>query len=143
MDKNRKIKIIKIIDETAFIINAGSDDGIEPNDQFNIIDSEGEQIFDPETNELLGMLNTSKGKIIADEVYPKMTITKTRRIAHRSTSPLTENLAIITNNYKRILGENSYDPVHYEELNVDQDQITGGLNQSNHPIKVGDEVSKL
>ena len=27
-----------------------------------------------------------------------------------------------------------------EELNVDETQITGGLNRSNNPIQVGDEV---
>ncbi|MBZ1511525.1 hypothetical protein J6K93_10485, partial [Leuconostoc mesenteroides] len=63
MSETKKIKIIKIRDETAFVINAGSDDNIKENDQFEIIDLDGEQVIDPDTNEVLGKLNTSKGKL--------------------------------------------------------------------------------
>lgn len=136
MSETKKIKIIKIMDETAFVINAGSDDNIKENDQFEIIDLEGEQVIDPDTNEVLGKLNTSKGKIIAKTVYPKMTIAETRKIGGKSN---------YLNNIMKMTSPILMDiePSHPEELLVDESQISGGFQKSSNPIKIGDEVIKL
>lgn len=135
MSATKKIKIIKIVDETAFIINAGSDDGIEKNNKFEILDTEGEKIEDPETGEILGNLNTSKGIIIAETVYEKMTIARTRMIGGELT--YVSDILKFTNPYIK------EKPSHREELLVDESEITGGLQKSSNPIKIGDEVSKL
>lgn len=135
MSVTKKIKIIKIIDETAFIINVGSDDGIERDDKFEILDTEGEQIEDPETGEVLGNLNTSKGIIVAENIYPKMTIAKTRMVGGEST--YVRDILKLTNPYL------TSKPSHREELFVDESEVTGGLQRSSNPIQIGDEVTKL
>ena len=135
MSATKKIKITKIIDETAFIINAGLEDGIERNDRFEILDKKGEEIKDPDSDEVIGILNTSKGIIIADTVYPKMTIAKTRVIGGRVS--LASDILKFSNPY---LTETSGHP---EELLVEESQISGGLEKSTNPIQIGDEVTKL
>lgn len=135
MSVTKKIKIIKIVDETAFIINAGSDDGIEKDNKFEILDTEGEQIKDPESGEVLGNLNTSKGIIVAETVYPKMTIAKTRMVGGELTYE--SDILKFANPYL------TRKPSHREELFVDESEVTGGLQQSSNPIKIGDEVTKL
>ncbi|WP_188351082.1 hypothetical protein [Leuconostoc pseudomesenteroides] len=131
----KKIKITRIIDETTFIINAGSENGIEEKDQFEILDAEGEEIKDPDSDEVIGILNSSKGIIIANTVYPKMTIAKTRIIG--------EKLRISNDFFKignPVIKESSGHP---EELLVEESQISGGLERSTNPIQIGDEVTKL
>ncbi|TOZ04121.1 hypothetical protein [Leuconostoc pseudomesenteroides] len=130
---NRNINIVKIINETTFILNAGKDDGIEKGTKFKIIDSESEPVFDPFSGKTIGYLDTSKGTILADEVQNKMTIARTELIASTQRAPIYETFAALQ-------PSTTY---HREELNVDQTQITGGLNRSNNPIKLGDEVVKL
>lgn len=132
----KKIKITKIVDETAFIINAGSENGIEEKDRFEILDTEGEEIKDPDSDEVIGTLNTSKGIIIANTVYPKMTIAKTRIIGGQSINIASDILKMTHPYFKENTG-------HPEELLVDEYQISGGLQRSTNPIKIGDEVIKL
>ncbi|MCM6833785.1 hypothetical protein NE282_07790 [Leuconostoc mesenteroides] len=131
----KKIKITKIVDETTFIINVGLEDGIEEKDRFEILDAQGEEIKDPDNDEVIGVLNTSKGIIIADTVYPKMTIAKTRIIGGNVT--LASDILRFSNPY---LKETSGHP---EELLVEESQISGGLKRSTNPIQIGDEVTKL
>ena len=73
---DKKIKIIKIIDETTFILNVGRVDGVDENTKFRIIDSSPEPIIDPDTEETIGFLEASKGTIEADEVQEKMTVAR-------------------------------------------------------------------
>lgn len=131
----KKIKITKIVDETTFIINVGLEDGIKEKDRFEILDAQGEEIKDPDNDEVIGVLNTSKGIIIADTVYPKMTIAKTRIIGGNVT--LASDILRFSNTY---LKETSGHP---EELLVEESQISGGLKRSTNPIQIGDEVTKL
>ncbi|MFL2089010.1 hypothetical protein ACEN4H_03785 [Leuconostoc mesenteroides] len=132
----KKIKITKIVDETKFIINVGSENGIKEDDRFEILDTSGEEIKDPDTGEILGRLNTSKGTIIAETVYHKMTIARTQLIGGTSATILSGFLG--TSN--PLIQET---PGHPEELLVDESQISGGLDKSTNPIRIGDEVSKL
>lgn len=127
---NKPIKIVKIISDTAFILNAGLKDDISKGTKFEIVDSDPEPILDLDTEEIIGYLNLPKGIIIAEQVQEKMTIARTQLNKKTNRSALFDAMSVLQ----------PYTTYTREELNVDETQITGGLNRSNNPIRVGDEV---
>lgn len=114
-------KIVKIIDDQTLVINAGYDDDIEIGDQFEIY-STGEEIKDPDTNEVLGTLDHIKERVEAVDVFEKMCICR-----HNILVNFLQN---VTNNLTRI------EP---KVLNVDSSQISGGLSNDD-VIKIGDKA---
>lgn len=137
MSENKKtLKIIKIVDETTVIINGGSKQGIEKNDKFTILDKEKGAIKDPDTNEIIGELDIIKDSIYAVEIYPNMTICKSHYV--KGTEPREiSGIATLARSFSH-----TGTPGYYEELNVNQKQITG-LPKSNEPISIGDIVQKV
>lgn len=127
---DKTIKIVKIINETTFVLNAGKNDGIKGGMEFKIMDSESEPITDPDTNQIIGYLDSSKGIIEAEVVQEKMTIARTKLHKKVNRSPI----------YDAMSAFQSYETSYREELNVDETQITGGYNRSNNPVSIGDVV---
>ena len=70
-------KIARILDESRFVINIGSEAGVKSGQEF-IIYQEGDEIFDPETNESLGKMELSKGAIVIEHVQEKLSIAATK-----------------------------------------------------------------
>lgn len=71
-----QIKVIELITdehENCFkaIINKGTSDFIKNGDKFLVVGI-GKELFDPDTNESLGKLETVKGKAIVSHVQEKM-----------------------------------------------------------------------
>lgn len=122
MEKN-KYRIVKIIDDTSIVINAGKNNSINIGDEFEILGKNGEKVLDPLTGESLGEIDLIKGTVIARYVYPRMTICSTEAIS-------------ITSYYS-----NSILPSFIKEqpLNVDDTQVTGGFF-SDEPVQIGDYV---
>lgn len=123
MTEKKHYKIAKIIDETSFIINAGSKDGIKEGTQFTILDGNPEVVKDPDTGEVIGEIGTHKGLLFAQIVYSNMTLAHSKQV----------------NVLQGIAGNPL---LRYTELNVDQSQITGGFTNSRNPIQIGDVVTK-
>lgn len=69
-------KVITIFSDKEVLLNIGAEDGVEEDMEF-IIFVEGDHIFDPDTNEDLGIIETIKGRIRIDHVMPKMSRAKT------------------------------------------------------------------
>lgn len=124
-------KIAKIVNDYTFIINGGSTDGVEEADEFNIVQKEDFEVLDPDTGESLGSYELIKGKIYATNIYPKFSICETR----------TYQQTVNTNAFQNIIGNSTKTITSNIRLDVDEDQITGGLTPD--PIKVGDTVEKI
>src|SRR5689334_6073263 len=69
-------RIIRILDPKTVIINLGSEDGISSDSIFYIL-GEPEDIVDPQTNEVLGSVKATKGRVRASTVSEKFTIATT------------------------------------------------------------------
>lgn len=123
MASNKVFKIIKIIDEYRVVINAGANDSIEPSDKFEIY-VEGNEVFDPDTNELLGTLDYVKATVEAVDIFPKMSICRNTEYTE-----------------KNLLGVN-FTVQKLSPLNVETKDISGGFEDINKKIKVGDLVRK-
>ncbi|GEO77660.1 hypothetical protein LCR01_21030 [Companilactobacillus crustorum] len=141
---SKEMRIAKIIDTTSVVINAGEDDGIKKGDKFQIIGKKGVEVLDPETGDFLGTLDDLKATIIANTVYPHMTIAESEKhkipgMGNPSTLASTALTQGMFNSIPKELLEPHY--VH-EDLNVDKTQITGSFKKSDKPIQVGDLVVK-
>lgn len=123
----RKYKIAKIIDEFKVVVNAGSNDFIKDGDFLEVYQP-GQEVIDPDTGESLGALDFIKAKLRVVNVFPKMCVCENRD---------TERTSIISNIAQSFI---------YQEklpLNVQTTDISGGYEEVDKKIKVGDLVRKV
>jgi len=140
---NKKdIKVAKIIDENTLVINAGEKQAIKKGDEFQIIGKKGFQpVLDPDTGEDLGTLDEIKGTVIVHTTYPNMSICKSKYIVEEINTHDLSSIQKMSNqmtNITKQLQSGIIKSGHYEDLNVEQGQITGGFQESNDPIRIGD-----
>lgn len=119
----KTFKVVKIIDDETIVINAGFEDGIKTGNIFEIYEA-GEEIFDPDTKESLGTLDTIKETVKAINVLPKMCICR-----HSTTSVY---------NISDTFNQNFF-RTKIKTLNIDTTQISGGLSNDTK-IRIGDKV---
>lgn len=129
----RQLRIIKIIDETHLIINAGLRQGIEKGDQLRILGRHKEIVYDPETNNKLGEIESVKEVIIVQEIYDDMSICHSKWVP-RSAPDDSHDL--------HQLNHHSYKKGYFTKLKVEQTEISGPV-VSVEPIKIGDFVQKF
>jgi len=123
-------QIIKIVDDKNLIINIGLEDGVAANEKFQIFE-QGIEIVDPSTGEALGNLDFIKATVTAISVLPKMSICQS--IKRTST-----DLANIAN----LLTGVSITRTERESLDVDPEEISGGYEDFDKTIRIGDLVRK-
>lgn len=130
----KQFHIVKIINDSEFIINAGYDDTVV-GEKFNIIGYTNEEIIDPITMESLGSIETSKGTITVTRVFEKMSIASA---GVKYINPFVSQAVKIPLNPL-------FDSLKQERvrLNVDLTQVSGASNYTDDPIQIGDEVVKV
>lgn len=128
----KQFHIVKIINDSEFIINAGYDDTVV-GEKFNIIGYANEEIIDPITTESLGSIETSKGIITVTRVFEKMSIASAgvQYINPVLSQAMFKNPLLDSFKQERV------------RLNVDLTQVSGASNYTDDPIKIGDEVVKM
>ncbi len=122
------IKIVKIINTHQVVINAGSNQNVLSSDVFEIYET-GEPVIDPDTKRNLGTLDYIKGYLDVKNIYPNMTVC----VNHDYTSP-TNALAGMANALSNVSRP--------KELNVKIEDISGGFENVQRKIQVGDKVRK-
>lgn len=139
MDDKITGRIIKIVDEYTVIVNIGKENGISFGDYLKV-KSEGIEIKDPETGDILGKYGETKARLKVKDVYDKFSICKNSETIKKEVpipnSNWLEN-AITANskaNYKRPTETKTY----LRKLNVNSSEIEEIAIDS--VIKIGDEV---
>lgn len=119
----RKYRVVKIISSSKIVINGGSDDGLTVGDRFQISGENGEEVFDPESNQSLGCLTTKKAVV---EITTVM-----------------ERMAICESISKSIMGT-SFLEGYRPPLKVNPDDITGGAPENTtSEIQLGDTALQI
>lgn len=121
----KQLKVAKIIDEYSIVINGGKNFGIAPGDTLEIF-VPGSEIKDPDTGESLGSLDFVKAKLVAKDVFPKMSVCRNQDYM----SSIVAGLAAA------MIGSPA-------ELNVAAEDISGGYGELDDKIRVGDLVRKI
>lgn len=117
---NNQYRIVKIIDDTSLIINAGKENNIEIGDIMEI-HGESENIFDPETKENLGKIDIIKDSLKVTKVYEKMCVCETSYVSTYFSTLLSNPLFSSTQ----------------KKLDVEPTDITGTGDKT---IRVGDHA---
>jgi hypothetical protein len=72
-------RVASVIDDYTIILNKGSADGVQRNDKF-LIYGVGEDIFDPETGENLGSLETVRGTARVEHLQERICTVRSNQI---------------------------------------------------------------
>lgn len=139
MENQIKARIVKIISDKKLVINKGVNDGVRKNDSFTIISkNKGQAVKDPETGKTLGYLDAIKAHVVVTFTYPNMSIVEPP-IHH--VSGISDNLLNATR-LKSAMYRPFEERAEQNALNVDLNQITGDLEESDEPIEIGDFAVK-
>jgi hypothetical protein len=122
--KDGIFKVVKIIDNYNLVINAGKNVNVEVGDKFEIFES-GKEIFDPDTGDSLGKLDFVKAYIKVTSVLDHMSI------CQNTDSDVINPLTPVLLRLER------YKPA---PLNIDSTDISGGYEDVDKKIHVGDKV---
>lgn len=117
-------KIVKIVDNYRVVINGGDNDGIKRDDTLEVF-AVGQPVTDPDTNEVLGTLDTIKAYLRVTNVYEKMSLCENEDRKRVSMLFPLENFTQFVKN----------------PLPIDATEISGGYDSDNK-IRVGDRVRK-
>lgn len=117
---NNQFRVIKIIDDTSLIVNAGSDDSVFIDDIMEIY-GESEAVFDPQTKENLGKIDIIKDHLKVTKVYEKMCVCETPHVSKYFTTILSNSLFSSTQ----------------KKLDVEPTDISGSGDKT---IRVGDSA---
>lgn len=106
-------RVVKVIDEYRLVINKGSDDGITENNQF-IIYHLGEELFDPDTKESLGILELVCGEGKPEHIQAHLTTLVTSKRETRQSKKVvkhgTSGISAMISGFGGGVTEESYDP---------------------------------
>lgn len=124
--KKIKGKIIRILDKRTVIINLGIQDGIKNTSIFHIL-GKPETVIDPFTETELGIVNVSKSRVRASQVFEKFTIATTLWYE-------------APNFFEGIIGFGKVEKVDEGELLVNEEEIQPWKATTESPVVVGDDV---
>ena len=74
----KQLRVAEVLSQSAIVINAGQDEKIENGHEF-VVYERGPEVVDPETKESLGHLDIKKGRFVAVDVQPNLTIARLQR----------------------------------------------------------------
>ena len=70
-------KVARVLNSRELAINIGSNDGVRVGMLFDVLDIKGEDIRDPDTNEILGSIKRSKVRVKVIDVQDKLSVAST------------------------------------------------------------------
>ncbi|MCI1632990.1 MAG: hypothetical protein LKI22_03430 [Liquorilactobacillus nagelii] len=136
----KQFKIVKIIDESTFIVNAGSTE-VNVDDLLRVIGGKTVPIKDPDSDNIIEKLPTYKTYLTVKTVYDKVCICKTEWIEEYNTNNFIKSEDLVPGlNMLKEMVEGTKIPGHYEEVPINEEQIDEFNNHDNSPISLGDRV---
>jgi hypothetical protein len=81
-------KVAQLLNERELVINIGKWHGVQIGMKFKVLSDAPVEIRDPETEEVLGMVDREKVRVEAIEVQERLTICRTYEIRHIEINPL-------------------------------------------------------
>ena len=83
-------KVARVLNGQEIVINAGIVDGVTVGMDFNVMDPNGEDIKDPDTNEVLGSIERPKVKVRVIHAQEKLAVATPPPSKERDTDILTD-----------------------------------------------------
>lgn len=106
-------RVVKVIDEYRLVMNKGSEDGITENNQF-LIYHLGEELFDPDTKQSLGILELVCGEGKPEYIQAHLTTLVTSKRETRQSKKVIKHgrsgISAMMGGFGGGVTEESYDP---------------------------------
>src|SRR6266566_4898215 len=128
-------KVAKILTEREVVINIGSVQGVKKGMRFAILAPTPEEILDPETGEVLDVVDRTKVLVQATEVREKITICSTYRTTKISGGALSTTYA-----FSRLFDPPQEIP---ETLRIEDSSLPAPLSPEESYVKIGDRVKQV
>lgn len=125
-------QVAGIINERELAINIGSKNGVLDGMKFSVMAKEAIEVYDPETNEKLGIVDREKVRVTATEVKEKFSICKT----YRKWTSVPTSLFNVGNLF-------ATPRVRHETLKVDDSSLPPPLSEEESYVKIGDRVIQI
>ena len=74
MTKPIRGKVARVLNGREIVINAGTVDGVTVGTYFDVIDAHGEDIRDPDTNEVLGSIERPKVRVLVTHTQERLAV---------------------------------------------------------------------
>jgi hypothetical protein len=130
-------KVARILNDRDIALNIGSDQGVSLGMFFDVLDTAGEEIRDPETNELLGSVDRVKVRVKVTRVQEKLSVASTFEKIKVNIGG--EGAGIST--FSSLLMPPKY-AVKYKTLRLDE-TTRGEISESQSYVKIGDPVEQV
>lgn len=122
-------KVAGILNEREITINIGTDQGVSDGMKFKILADSPIEVTDPQTHEILGIVDREKVRVVTTEVQEKFSICKTYRKI--------ETPGLIWPRLLMTAGE------RYETLKVLDSSLPAPITEEESYVKIGDRVIQL
>lgn len=130
-------KVARILNDRDIALNIGSDQGVEIGMFFDVLDTAGEEIRDPETNELLGSVDRVKVRVKVTRVQEKLSVASTFEKIRVNIG----GQGVGINTFSTLLMPPKY-VVKYRTLRLDE-STRGEISESQSYVKIGDPVEQV
>lgn len=130
-------KVARILNDRDIALNIGGDQGVSVGMFFDVLDTSGEEIRDPENNELLGSVDRVKVRVKVTRVQDKLSVASTFEKTRINIGG--EGIGIST--FSSLLMPPKY-VVKYKTLRLD-DMTRGEISESQSYVKIGDPVEQV
>ena len=137
-------KVARILNGQEIVINAGIVDGVTVGMDFNVMDTNGEDIRDPDTNEVLGSIERPKVRVRVIHAQEKLAVATPPPSKGTDTDILTDLATSAIPTFGPI-ARSLMPPSWVEKYERPQktSQTSDALNEKNSLVKIGDPVVQV
>jgi hypothetical protein len=135
--KNICGKVARILNSRELVINCGTNLGVEIGMYFDVLDQKGEDIRDPDTNEVLGSIERPKVRVKVNKVQKKICVAATYKKTEINTGGQGFGIAGFANALMPPKWVAKYETLKTEE------QTWENLSEEESFVKIGDPVVQV
>lgn len=126
-------KVARILNARTLVINKGQSAGVEVGMQFAVLNRQGADIKDPETDEVIGSVELPKVIVKVVQVQESMAVASTFREFRRA------GLADLVRFSDQIVGGTLVETLRTDERRLDQEE----LNETESYVRAGDTAVQV
>ena len=128
--------VAKILDAREIIINRGAEDGVEAGMKFAVLDPEEDEVTDPETGEVLGVIHRPRLRVLVHRVEPRLAFARTFDVRRGDAGGL---------GYDWEAMSRVFDRIRYEERagTLRTGEPAWGGEDGERPVRTGDPVEQV
>jgi hypothetical protein len=131
-------KVARILNSRELVLNVGIKDGVVLESLFDVLDPKGEDIIDPDTQEILGSLNRPKVRVMVTKVFDRLSLASTYR---KHDVNIGGNMPDIRNSFSAMLLPSRI-VSKYETLKTTE-KTWEDLDEKESYVKTGDPVVEI